>query len=64
MYRIERNNTDVKKLWYLAYNGVIDRRTVSRIFERSEDGYIVFNSKMIYDRFKTFEYSTLAMYKN
>lgn len=64
MYRIERNNTDVKKLWYLANNGVIDHRTVSRIFESSEDGFIVFNSKMIYDRFKLFEYSTLALYKN
>lgn len=60
MYKIEHSNTDVRKLWKLAANGVMDRRTVSKIFDNSADGYIVFNSKAIYERFKQFEYSSLA----
>lgn len=62
-YKIEHSNTDVRKLWMLADNGVLSHKTVEKIFENDEDGYIVFNSKQTYDIFKRFEYSTLAMYK-
>lgn len=61
-YMIKHNNTDVHKLWRLAANGILDKRTVYRIFENDVPGYIVFNSKRTYDLFKRFEYSTLAMY--
>jgi hypothetical protein len=62
-YKIEHTNTDVHKLWMLAENGVFSRRTVEKIFQNNEDGYIVFNSKESYDKYKELEYSTLAMYK-
>lgn len=62
-YKIEHSNTDVRKLWMLADNGVFARKTVEKIFDNNEDGYIVFNSKQTYDTYKKFQYSTLAMYK-
>jgi hypothetical protein len=61
-YKIEHSNTVVSKLWMLAKNGVFSRKTVERIFENDEDGYIVFNSKESYEKYKKFEYSTIAMY--
>jgi hypothetical protein len=61
-YKIEHSNTDVSKLWMLARNGVFSHRTVEKIFDNDEDGYIVFNSKESYEKYKEFQYSTLAMY--
>lgn len=63
VYKIPHSNTDVSKLWLLAYNGVIDKRTVNNIFNNDVDDHIVFNSKLIYDLYKRFEFSTLAMYR-
>lgn len=60
--RIKHNNTDVKKLWNLAKNRVFAYRTVHDIFKNDVDGYIVFNSKYAYEKYKEFEYTTLAMY--
>lgn len=62
LYKIEHSNTDVRKLWNLADNKVIARKTVENIFKNNVDGYIVFNSKQTYDTFKRFEYSTLALF--
>jgi len=62
-YKIEHSNTDVRKLWMLADNGVFARKTVEKIFENNKDGFIVFNSKQTYDTYKKFQYSTLAMYE-
>lgn len=63
-YTIERTNTDVRKLWNLAYNGIIDKRTVSKIFEESNIDVITFNSKHTYDKFLKFQFSNCAYYKN
>lgn len=61
-YTIEHNNTDVKKLWNLAKNGVFSYQTIHKIFNNENEGFITFNSKYSYDKFKEFEYSTLAYY--
>ena len=63
-YTIERTNTDVRKLWNLAYNGILDKRTVSKIFENSDTDVITFNSKHTYDKFIKFQFSNSAYYKN
>ena len=64
-YTIKHSNTDIRKLWNLASNGIFARKTVERIIEESckVDDLIVFNSKQSYDKFKKFEYTTFAMYK-
>lgn len=61
-YKMEHSNTDVKKLWNLAKNGVFDIKTVKNIFDNDTDGFITFNSKYSYDKFKQYEFSTSAMY--
>lgn len=61
MYKIAHSNTVVSKLWNLASNGVLDRRTIDKIMESSDEEYIIFNSKKVYDLYKEFEFSTLAM---
>ena len=63
-YTIERTNTDVRKLWNLAYNGIFDKRTVSKIFENSNIDVITFNSKYTYEKFLKFQFSNSAYYKN
>lgn len=63
-YTIERTNTDVKKLWNLSYNGILDKRTVTKIFEESNIDVITFNSKHAYDKFRKFQFSNCAYYKN
>jgi hypothetical protein len=60
-YRIEHSNTAVRKLWTLARNGIFSYKTINDIFKNEEDGYIVFNSKKTYERFKEYQYSPLAM---
>lgn len=63
-YTIPRTNTDVKKLWNLSYNGILDKRTINKIFEESNIDDITFNSKHTYDKFLTFQFSNFAYYKN
>ena len=63
-YTIERTNIDVRKLWNLAYNDILDKRTVSKIFEDSNTDVITFNSKHTYDKFIKFQFSNSAYYKN
>ena len=63
-YTIERTNTDVRKLWNLAYNGIIDKRTVTKIFENSNTDVITFNSKHTFEKFIKFQFSNSAYYKN
>ena len=63
-YTIERTNTDVRKLWNLAHNGILDKRTVNKIFEDSNTDVITFNSKHTYDKFIKFQFSNSAYYKN
>lgn len=58
---MERSNTSVKKLWMLARNGVLSYETVKNIFKNEEDGFIVFNSKRSYEKFKEHEFSASAM---
>ncbi|MFQ3843300.1 hypothetical protein AABD41_01475 [Staphylococcus pseudoxylosus] len=61
-YKMENSNTDVRKLWNLARNGVLSYQTVHKIFENDCVGVITFNSKRTYDKFKQYEFSTSAMY--
>ena len=61
-YKIELNNTDVSKLWMLARNGIFSKSTVERILDNSDDEYIVFNSRELYEKFRKFEFSASAMY--
>ena len=63
-YTIERNMTDVRKLWFLADNGIFDKRTINKIFDQSNIDVITFNSKYAYDKFIQFQFSTFAYYKN
>ena len=63
-YTIVRTNTDVRKLWNLASNGILDKRTVIKIFEESNIDVITFNSKYTYDKFLIFQFSNFAYYKN
>ena len=61
-YTIKHNNTDVSKLWNLAKNGVFSYHTVRKIFDNENDGFITFNSKYSYDKFKQHEFTTSAYY--
>jgi hypothetical protein len=61
-FKIEHSNTDVKKLWMLARNGVFSHKTVTKIFASESTQYIVFHSKRSYEKYKEFQYSSLAMY--
>lgn len=67
-YKIKHSNTDIRKLWNLARNGVFAYATVNSIMETSDEysneyeSYIVFNSKRSFDKFKKFEFSASAMY--
>lgn len=61
---IERSNTDIKKLWCLVHNGVIDRRTMLSILDKSDDDTIVFSSKYMFEKYKALCNSTCALYKN
>lgn len=63
-YEIEHSNTDVRKLWTLAHNGVFAHATVKHIFENDVDDKIVFNSKYAYDTWMKFKNTNLALYKN
>ena len=63
-YTIVRTNTDVRKLWNLASNGILDKRTVIKIFEESNIDVITFNSKYTYNKFLIFQFSNFAYYKN
>ena len=63
-YTIERTNTDVRKLWNLSYNGIFDKRTINKIFEKSNIDVITFNSKYAYDKYLRYQFSTFAYYKN
>lgn len=61
-YKIEHNNTDVRKLWMLARNGIFSRSTVDKMLGNSSDEYIVFNSREAYEKFRKYEFSASAMY--
>lgn len=62
--KISYNNTNVKKLWNLAKNGIFDYRMVKDILINinESDDYIYFKSERSYKKFKELEFSTLAMY--
>lgn len=63
--KIYYDNTNVKKLWNLAKNGVFDYRMIKTILSevhKSESDYIYFKSEHSYRKFKALEFSTLAMY--
>lgn len=59
-YKIKHNNTDVRKLWNLAKNGIFSYQTIHKIFNNENDGFITFNSKYSYDKFKKYEFTTHA----
>ena len=59
-YAIKHNNTDVKKLWNLAKNGIFSYQTEHKIFNNENDGFITFNSKYAYDKFKQHEFTASA----
>lgn len=56
-YRIEKNNSDVQKLWLLAKNGIIGYQTVHNIFKNESDEFIIFNSKQTYNKFMENRYN-------
>ncbi|MEJ7218446.1 hypothetical protein [Staphylococcus gallinarum] len=61
-YKIEHSNLDVNKLWNLAKSGVFDIKTIENIFKNDNDGFITFNSKYSFNKYKQYEFSTSAMY--
>ena len=62
-YTIKRTNTDVRKLWNLAYNGMIDKRTINKIFDNSNIDVITFNSQYTYKKFLELQFSNFAYYR-
>ncbi|VEV88374.1 hypothetical protein, partial [Staphylococcus phage Stab23] len=56
-YRIEKNNSDVRKLWLLAKNGYMSYQTVRNIFKNESDEFIIFNSKRTYNKFMENRYN-------
>ena len=61
--KINYDNTNVKKLWNLAKNGIFDYRMVRNIISNIDesDDYIYFKSERSYKMFKETEFSTLAI---
>lgn len=59
---IEHSNTDVRKLWNLAKNGVLSYTAVHNTLDDTDLKTIVFKSKHTYNVFKENEFSSLAMY--
>lgn len=60
-FYISHSNTDVKKMWNLVKNGILDRKTVDDILSNTDGFYIFFDSEETYNKYKEFEYSSLAM---
>ena len=63
--KIHYDNTNVKKLWNLAKNGIFNYRMVKDILiniNESDPDYIYFKSERSYKKFKELEFSSLAMY--
>lgn len=63
--KIYYDNTNVKKIWNLAKNGVFDYRMIRDILsnvDKSDPYHIYFKSEHSYKKFKAFEFSSLAMY--
>lgn len=60
-YKIEKNNSDVRKLWTLARNGYMSRKTVHNILENESDEFIIFNSKRTYEKYLNLRYDRSAI---